>query len=147
MKSVQDGAVNNDTGALYRARDWCILVQRPMRSDTVVVMGVRFQNPAQMRLAQDNHMIDALTPDRSDQPFGKAILPRRGWGSGLVPDAHGAQSARDDAAIDPVAIADDVVRCLIPGKCLRYLTCNPLRGRVWCDVDPDQVSAPESKEK
>jgi hypothetical protein len=28
----------------------------------------------------------------------------------LVPDAHGAQSARDHAAIDPVAIADEVVR-------------------------------------
>jgi predicted ATPase len=37
----------------------------------------------------------------------------------------GAQSAGDDAAIDPVAIADEVVRSLIPGKCLPYLTCNP----------------------
>jgi len=34
-------------------------------------MGVRFQNTTQMRLAQDNHMIDALAPDRSDQPFGQ----------------------------------------------------------------------------
>jgi hypothetical protein len=34
----------------------------------------------QMRLAQDNHMIDALSPDRSNQPFDKAILP----GSKLV---------------------------------------------------------------
>src|ERR1700726_1783829 len=82
-------------------------------------------------------------PDRSDQPFGKAILPRRGWCGRLVPNAHGAQSARDDAAIDPVAIADEVVRSLIPRKCLRYLTCNPLRGRICCDVDPDEVSAVE----
>ena len=50
-------------------------------------MGVRFQNPTQMHLALDNHMIDALAPDRSDQPFGKAILPRRGRRNGLVPDA------------------------------------------------------------
>jgi hypothetical protein len=27
-----------------------------------------------MRLAQDNHMIDALSPDRADQPFSKAIV-------------------------------------------------------------------------
>ena|SRR3984957_18720475 len=33
-----------------------------------------------------------------------------------------AQSARDDAAIDPVAIADEVARSFIPRKCLRYLT-------------------------
>jgi hypothetical protein len=29
-----------------------------------------------MRLAEDDEMVDALTPDRSDQSFGKAILPR-----------------------------------------------------------------------
>jgi hypothetical protein len=28
-----------------------------------------------MHLAQDNDVVHALTPDRSDQPFGKAILP------------------------------------------------------------------------
>src|SRR3982074_1608205 len=96
-----------------------------------------------MRLAQDNDVVHPLTPDRSDQPFGNAILPRRGWCGGLVPDAHGAQSARDDAAIDPVAIADEGVRSLIPRKCLRDLTCNPFGRRICCDVDPDEVSAVE----
>src|SRR6202171_6078631 len=114
-----------------------------MRSDAVVVMGVRFQNSAQMHLAQDNDVVHTLTPDRSDQPFGKAILPGRGWCGRLVPDAHGAQSARDDAAIDPVAIADEVVRSLIPGKCLRYLMCNPFCRRICCDVDSDEASAVE----
>ena len=51
-----------------------------------------------MRLAEDDKMIHALAPDRSEQPYG-------------------AQSACDDGAID--AIADDVARHLIPGKCLR----------------------------
>jgi hypothetical protein len=93
-----------------------------------------------MHLAPDNDVVHALTPDRSNQPFGKAILPGRGWCYGLVPDAHGAQSARGDVAIDPVAIVDDVVRSLIPGKRLRYLTCNPFGGRMCGDVDPDEVS-------
>src|SRR6202166_2676070 len=114
-----------------------------MRSEIIIIVGVGFQNSAQMRLAQDNDVVHTFTPDRSDQPFGKAILPGRGWCSRLVPDAHGAQSARDDAAMDPVAIADEVVRSLIPGKCLRYLTCNPFRRRICCDVDPDEVSAAE----
>src|ERR1700693_1316415 len=96
-----------------------------------------------MGLAQDNDVVQTLTPDRSDQPFGKAILPRRGRCGRLVPDAHGAQSTREDAAIDPVAIADEVVRSLIPGKCLRYLTCNPFGRRICCDIDPDEVSAVE----
>ena len=97
-----------------------------------------------MRFAQDNDVIHTFTPDRSDQPFGKSILPRRRWCNRLVPNAHGAQSARDDAAIDPVAIADEVSRSLIPGKCLRYLTCNPFGRGICCDVDADEVSAAES---
>jgi hypothetical protein len=96
-----------------------------------------------MDLAQDNDVVQTLTPDRSDQPFDKAVLPRRGWCGWLVPDPHGAQSACDDAAIDPVAIADEVARSLIPGKCLRYLTCNPFGRGICCDVDPDKVSAVE----
>src|SRR3984893_613358 len=106
-------------------------------------MGVRFQNPTQMRLAQDNHMIDALAPDRSDQPFSKAILPRRGWCSGLVPDAHGTQSARDDNAVDSIPISDHIARSHFPGKSLGDLTCNPLRRRVGCDVNPNEISAVE----
>src|ERR1700687_2826627 len=112
-----------------------------MRSDVIVIARVRLQNLAQMHLAQDNDVVHTLTPDRSDQPFGKAVLPGRGWRGWLVPDAHGAQSACDDAAIDPIPIADEVMRRFIPRKCLRYLTRNPVRRRICCDVDPDQVSA------
>jgi len=103
-------------------------------------------NPTQMHLAQDNDVIHTLASDRSDQPFGKAILPRRSWCSRLVSDAHGAQPACDDGAIDPVAIADKVVRSLIPRKGLRYLTCNPFGRRICCDVDPDEISAVQSND-
>src|ERR1700693_697574 len=114
-----------------------------MCSDVVVVTTTGSQGPAQMSLTKNDDMIQALAADRPDQPFGKAILPRRGRCGRLVPDAHGAQSARDDAGIDPGAIADEGVRSLIPRKRLRYLTCNPFCGRICCDVDPDQLSAAE----
>src|SRR6202043_334607 len=114
-----------------------------MRSEAIIIVGVGFQDPTQMHLAQDNDVVHTFTSDRSDQPFDRAILPRRGWCGRLVPDAHGAQSARDDAAIDPVAIADEVVRSLIPGKCFRYLTCNPFGRGICRDIDPDEVSAGE----
>ena len=61
----------------------------------------------------------------------------------LVPDAHGAQSARDDAAMDPVPIADEVARSLIPRKCLRDLTCNPFDRRISGDADTAEVPAVE----
>src|SRR5258707_14970679 len=69
MKSAQDGVRSDDAGSLNRARDRRIFVQSPMRSDAVVVVSVRFQNLAQMCLAQDNDVVQTLAPDRSDQPL------------------------------------------------------------------------------
>src|SRR5258708_9193120 len=57
----------------------------------------------------------------------------------LVPDAHGAQSAYDDAAIDPIPITDEVTRRFIPRKYLRYLTCNPFCLRICVHVSPYQI--------
>src|ERR1039458_682378 len=94
-----------------------------------------------MRLAPDHDMIQTLAADRSDQPFGKAILPRRGWRGRLVPDAHGAQSTCDDGAINAIPVSDHVARSPVPRKRLRYLTGNPFCRRIPCDVDPDQISA------
>jgi hypothetical protein len=94
-----------------------------------------------MRLAQNNDVVHTLTPDRSDQPFGTAILPGRGWCGRLVPDAHGAQSARDDNAVNSIPISDHIARGHVPRKSLGYLTCNPLRRRVGCDVNPNESSA------
>ena len=73
MKSAQDGVRIYGTGSLNRTRDRRILLQRPMRSNAVVIGRIVFQNPAQMFLVQDNDVIQTLAPERSDQPFGKAI--------------------------------------------------------------------------
>lgn len=58
----------------------------------------------------------SVSPDRSNQPFGIAVLPGRGWCSRFISDAHGAQSTFDDGAIDPIPIADEVARSLVPRK-------------------------------
>src|SRR5258706_2150541 len=112
-----------------------------MCSDVVRVRSIGSQDPAQMHLTENDDMVQAFAADRPDQPFGKSILPRRGWCSGLVPDAHGTQSSRDDNAVDSIPISDHIARSHVPGKRLGYLTCNPLRRRVGCDVNPDEISA------
>jgi hypothetical protein len=50
-----------------------------MRSHAIIIVGVGFQDPTQKDLAEDNDVVQTLTPDRPDQLFGKAVLPRRGW--------------------------------------------------------------------
>src|ERR1035437_2233953 len=94
-----------------------------------------------MCLARNNNVVQALPPDRSDQPFGKAILPR--WCNWLISDAHGAKSACDNGAVDPIAVPKHIARSPTPGKCLGDLACNPLRCRVGCDVDPYEIRSEE----
>src|ERR1700694_24230 len=94
-----------------------------------------------MRLAEDNDVVQALAPDRSDQPLGKTILPGRGWCNWLISDAHGAKSACNNGAVDRIAGPDHIARSPLPRKCLGDLACHRLRSRFGCDVDPYEISA------
>ncbi len=136
MKSAKDRVRSDASGPLNRARDRRIFVQGTMRSDVVVITSVGLQDAAQMRLVQDDQMIHALSPDRSDQPLGKAILPGRGRCDGFIPDAHGANSAHDHGTINAIPIAHEVAWHLIPGKCLGQLARDPFSRRVCRDVNP-----------
>src|SRR5262249_59892001 len=93
-----------------------------------------------MGFAPDDEMMETLAPDRSDQPFSEAILPRRSRCDGLVPYAHGTQTAGDDGAVDAILIANNVVRGLVPRESLRELARDPFGGRVCGHLDPDEGS-------
>jgi hypothetical protein len=141
MKPAEDGRRHDAARVLDGAMDRSVLVERSMSSQLVIIGGILHQNLAQVRFAEDNHMVDALASDRSDQPFGEAVLPRRAWGDGLVTDAHGPQSAGDECAVDLIPITDQVARRLGPRECFGDLACDPFRGRICRDIDPDKVSA------
>src|SRR2546422_11678748 len=65
--------------------------------------------------------------------------PRRSMSS-LSP--AGTEVAQGCArALQKRSDTDQVARSLIPRKCLRDLACDPFRGRMRCDVDPNKVSA------
>ena len=71
---------------LNRAMDRRIFTQRPVCSDFIVIVSIPSQSSLQVRLAHYDEMIQAVTPDRSDQPLGIAILPWRRRRNGFVPD-------------------------------------------------------------
>ncbi len=94
-----------------------------------------------MRFAQDDQMIHALARDRSDQPFSKVVLPRRGGRYRFVADAHGAKSTCDNGAINLIPIADQVTRRIIPGECLGQLARNPFRRRIFVTLIHSQIAS------
>src|SRR5258706_12355210 len=51
------------------------------------------------------------------------------------------QPACHNGTVDLIPVPDHIARNPIPRKSLGDLTRNPLRCRVGCDVDPDEISA------
>ena len=56
--------------------EWGVFGERSVGSQFVVIVGIRRQDSAQVCFAEDDDMIQALSPDRADQPFDVSILPR-----------------------------------------------------------------------
>ena len=118
-----------------------ILDQGPVSSEFVVVVGILGQDPAQMHFTQDHDMIQALSPDRADQPLRMAILPgrpRRRWS---VPNAHGSKTPRYGMAIRGISVPNEVSGRLLPREGLGDLSSDPVGRRIGGDVDPDQVAS------
>src|SRR5260221_13921049 len=53
----------------------------------------------------------------------------------------------DDGALDELAVSDHITGSPVPRKSLGDLTCNPLRCRVGCDVDPHEPHDDEGIEQ
>ena len=117
-----------------------------MNSAFIVVGGELDEDPAQVGLPEHDQVVDALPPDRADQSFRKAVLPRRAGRDRLVANAHGAQAAGDNSTINGVTVADQVAWGLVPGKSFGDLLRYPVRRWMRRHIDPDQLS-PELAER
>src|SRR3954447_6855993 len=115
-----------------------------MRSDFFVVACVGDQQPAQVSLAEDDRVVQALAANGPNQSFGKTVLPRRARCNGFVANAHRTQAMPYDRAKDAVPIADQIVRCRIPRERFRDLPRNPLRRRAPRNGCPYECSAIKS---
>src|SRR5260370_40397582 len=79
------------------------------------------QGPAQVHFAEYNHVIQAVSPDGTDEPFDVAILPRRAWCYRMVTNSHGVQPSSDGGTVRTIAIPKERMGRLIPGKSLTDL--------------------------
>src|ERR671919_2889340 len=63
-------------GKLDRSKVGCVLVQREVGWRLMVVGEVAGQDATKVALAQNKHVIQALAPDRADEPLHERVLPR-----------------------------------------------------------------------
>ena len=105
-----------------------------------VVGEVSAQQPVELPFVHDHEVVEARSPDRSDDPLDKGILPRRTWGDEHLTDPHPLDSPRELSAIDSTAITEQVGRSRIVGECLDDLPRSP--GCRWMvrHVDVDEFT-------
>ena len=76
MESTQDRYRNDTSERLCAPEVRRIFAQRQMGPDVVVIRSISFERPAQVGLAEHHDVVEALAPDRADQPLRMSILPR-----------------------------------------------------------------------
>src|SRR5262249_52596745 len=82
-------------------------VEREVRSCAVIVREVRGQDAMPVAFAQNEDMIEALAPDRTDEAFHDRILPRALGRREYFEDPHTLHSVPEGVAVDVVAIAEE----------------------------------------
>ena len=76
VQTAQDRQRCNPPFAMDWPMDRRILGQGEVSAAPVVVLDVALKDTRQVLLAQNDDVVEALAPDRADQPFGLTILPR-----------------------------------------------------------------------
>ena len=74
MKATENWLRSEPAETLDLPMAWRILAQGQMGSQFVVIGGVGREDPAQVGLAEDDDVIEALPADRADQPLRMSVL-------------------------------------------------------------------------
>jgi transposase len=63
MKAAKDRLRGNGAAALDLTMNWGVLLQRSMCPRLIIICGVCAEDPAQMRLTEQDHVVEAFPPD------------------------------------------------------------------------------------
>src|SRR5215470_15374600 len=81
--------------------------------------------PATNAIRQKQHMIQALSTERANEPFDICVLPRRSRCCRAVPNSHWSQPVQESATIGAVIVANQVDWAGVPGERLHDLLSQP----------------------
>jgi hypothetical protein len=116
-----------------------ILLERKVSSRPVIVQEVAGQDAAEVSLAEDEHVIQALAPDRTDEPLREGVLPRAGGRGQDFPDTHTLHALPERGTVGVVTIAQEIGRRGVVGEGVHDLLGRPVRGRVFGHVEVDDA--------
>ena len=130
---------DRDDRAALRRLDWAtvggVLVEREMCARLMVIGKVSGQDTAKVSLAEDEHVIQALAPDRPDEALREGILPWAVRGREDFLDPQALHAAPKRLAVDLVAVAEEVGRRGVVREGVHDLLGGPVGGGMLSDVE------------
>src|SRR6185436_16898732 len=85
-----------------------VLGEREVRSGLMVVGEVAGQDAAEVLFAEDEDVIQALAPDRADEPLRERVLPRALRRRKNFVDAHALHAMAELLTVDLVTIPEEI---------------------------------------
>src|SRR3989441_8316285 len=112
-----------------------------MRARAVVVAEVAVQTTTEVSLIQHDHMVEELAADGADHAFDEGILPGRTGRRENLGDEHALHPSPKLAAVDAVAIAEEITRRRVIGERLDDLLRGPGGGGGIGHVEVHDLAA------
>ena len=72
----------------------------------IIVGGICSKTPAKVRFSEYDHVVEALPPDRANEPLNVSVLPGRSERNRPISDSHGAQTLHEDWPVRGVPIPE-----------------------------------------
>ena len=102
---------------------------------------VRFQGSAQRHFVENDDVVGALAPDRTDQAFRERILPRRSVRGDDFFDVEIPRFLFENRSVDLVPISQQISWCRVPWERFDQLLSGPFRCRMCGNVEVGHTSA------
>ena len=131
----------DDVGQLDRPEVGSVLVEREMGARLMVVGEVAGQDAAEVSLAENEHVIQALAPDRADEPLRERVLPWALRRREDLLDPHALHAVPELLTVDLVTIAEEIGRRGLVREGVHDLLGGPGGGGVLGDVEVDDPPA------
>ena len=128
-------------GRLDRPDVGGVLVEREVGTRLMVVSEISGQDATEVVLAEDEHVIQALAPDRADEPLHERVLPRALRRREDFGDPHALHSAAKMLAKHLVVVGEEIGRCGVVWEGVDDLLGGPGSSRVPGDVEVDHPPA------
>ena len=118
-----------------------ILVERQVSASPVIVLELAGQDTPKVPFAEDENMIQRLSPDRADEALREGILLRAVWRRQHFGDPHALHSSPERMTTSTVAVADEVAWRRVLREGIDDLLSRPDGGGVLGHVEVEDGPA------